>query len=166
MGKRALVADHLSMEIIETAERRLVVGLDGSRMSDAAVVEAASLGRSLETELVLVHAGDGQSPLGSDAVQTIERLRAEHADLAGLPEDTRICVEHGDAVGALNSVARTEDADLIVMATDGRDGFLDAFRGSHSERVLRQAPCPLLAIPESSYIGQAVAEEMSAAPVR
>ena len=72
----------------------------------------------------------------------------------------------GNVIDAILETARTEDADLIVMATDGRDGFLDAFRGSHSERVLRQAPCPLLAIPESSYIGQAVAEEMSAAPVR
>jgi nucleotide-binding universal stress UspA family protein len=37
------------------------------------------------------------------------------------------------------------------MSTDGRSGFLDALRGSHSERVLRHAPCPLLAIPESSH---------------
>ncbi|MFN5184436.1 MAG: universal stress protein [Planctomycetota bacterium] len=38
------------------------------------------------------------------------------------------------------------------MATDGRDGFLDALRGSHSERVLRHAHCPLLIIPVGSRL--------------
>ena len=44
------------------------------------------------------------------------------------------------------------DTNLIVMCTDGRHGFLDALRGSHSERVLRRTPCPLLAIPVEAGI--------------
>ena len=40
-----------------------------------------------------------------------------------------------------------ETADLIAMPTDGRHGFLDALRGSTTEQVLRQARCPLLALP-------------------
>ena len=42
------------------------------------------------------------------------------------------------------------NADLIVMSTDGRNGFLQALRGSHTERVLREVPLPLLAVPEGS----------------
>jgi nucleotide-binding universal stress UspA family protein len=38
------------------------------------------------------------------------------------------------------------------MTTDGRNGFLDALRGSHSERVLQRTPCPLLAIPVEAGI--------------
>ena len=38
-------------------------------------------------------------------------------------------------------------ADLIVMPTAGRAGVFDALRGSTTERVLRRAPCPLLAVP-------------------
>jgi len=38
-------------------------------------------------------------------------------------------------------------ANLIGMATAGHHGLLDALRGSTTERVLRQAPCPVLAIP-------------------
>ena len=34
--------------------------------------------------------------------------------------------------------------DLVVMASRGHDGFLDALRGSTTERVLRQVTCPLL----------------------
>jgi nucleotide-binding universal stress UspA family protein len=39
-----------------------------------------------------------------------------------------------------------------VMATEGRNGFLDALRGSHSEQVLRQCACPLLAIPAGGWV--------------
>lgn len=38
-------------------------------------------------------------------------------------------------------------ADLIIMATEGHRGFLDAFRGSTTERIVRQADCPVLAVP-------------------
>jgi nucleotide-binding universal stress UspA family protein len=58
----------------------------------------------------------------------------------------------GDVVETILDTARTTEADLIVMTTDGRNGFLDAFRGSHSERILRRSPCPLLAIPETGYL--------------
>jgi nucleotide-binding universal stress UspA family protein len=38
-------------------------------------------------------------------------------------------------------------ADLVAMPTAGHLGFLDALRGSTTERVLHHAPCPLLALP-------------------
>jgi len=46
------------------------------------------------------------------------------------------------------------EADLIVMATDGRNGFLDGLRGSHSERILRYGAAPLLTIPIGSRISR------------
>jgi nucleotide-binding universal stress UspA family protein len=51
----------------------------------------------------------------------------------------------GDVIEEI--IAAAEGVDLIVMPTDGRDGVLDVFRGSHTERVLRGAPCPILAVP-------------------
>jgi nucleotide-binding universal stress UspA family protein len=51
----------------------------------------------------------------------------------------------GDAVAAILDAA--QDADLIVMATEGRHGIFDAMRGSVTERVVRGAPCPILAVP-------------------
>ena len=38
-------------------------------------------------------------------------------------------------------------SDLIGMPTMGHHGFLDALRGNTTERLLRQAPCPVLAVP-------------------
>ena len=40
--------------------------------------------------------------------------------------------------------------DLMVLATEGHQEFFDALRGSTSERVLRGARCPVLAVPAES----------------
>jgi nucleotide-binding universal stress UspA family protein len=58
-----------------------------------------------------------------------------------------VAMRRGDAVEAIIDAANDWPADLIGMATAGHRGFLDALRGSTTERVLRQAPCPLLAVP-------------------
>jgi len=52
--------------------------------------------------------------------------------------------------GVVEQILKTSEdraADLIVMATQGHQGFLDALRGSTTERVLREAHCPILAVP-------------------
>jgi nucleotide-binding universal stress UspA family protein len=61
-------------------------------------------------------------------------------------------VRSGDIIDAIVQTATDMATNLIVMSTDGRNGFLDALRGSHSERVLRRAPCPLLAIPAEAAV--------------
>jgi len=53
----------------------------------------------------------------------------------------------GDVADAIIHAAVERSADLIVMATEGHQGILDAFRGSVTEQVLRRAPCPVLAVP-------------------
>ena len=56
-------------------------------------------------------------------------------------------VRTGDVVEQILEAAAETSTDLIVMATSGRSGFLDALRGSTTEQVLRRARCPLLAVP-------------------
>jgi nucleotide-binding universal stress UspA family protein len=57
---------------------------------------------------------------------------------------------HGEVVTEILTVARAHAVDLVVMATQGHDGWLDALRGSTTERVLRRVRCPLLAVPTGS----------------
>ena len=59
---------------------------------------------------------------------------------------TPILIRYGDVVKTIVAAAVEYDADLICMPTAGHHGVLDAMRGSTTERVLRHAPCPLLAI--------------------
>ena len=58
-----------------------------------------------------------------------------------------VALRKGDVVQAILEAAADWPPDLIGMATAGHHGFLDALRGSTTERVVRQAPCPLLAVP-------------------
>ena len=62
-------------------------------------------------------------------------------------------VQAGEPAQIILEVAEQRRADLVVMTTDGSDGFLDALRGSTSERVLRNARCPLLTLPVGSLLG-------------
>jgi nucleotide-binding universal stress UspA family protein len=53
----------------------------------------------------------------------------------------------GDPVDQILAAAHELPADLIVMTSDGPDVLLDVFRGSHADRVVRAAPCPVVVIP-------------------
>jgi nucleotide-binding universal stress UspA family protein len=58
-----------------------------------------------------------------------------------------IDVREGPIVETIISVAEEIGANIIAMPTAGHHGLLDALRGSVTERVLREAPCPVLAVP-------------------
>ena len=53
----------------------------------------------------------------------------------------------GDPADRILQVAGDIAADLIVMTTDGPDGFLDGLRGTTSARVLNKARCPVANLP-------------------
>lgn len=58
----------------------------------------------------------------------------------------QVAFRHGNVVQSILDVATEYNVDFICMPTAGHHGVLDALRGSTTERVLRHAPCPLLAI--------------------
>jgi len=52
----------------------------------------------------------------------------------------------GPPAEVIAEVAATLPADLIVMVTHGRRGLARLVEGSIAEKVLRNAPCPVLAV--------------------
>ncbi len=66
------------------------------------------------------------------------------------PQDPDIRVEHrvaeGDAPDEILRLAQSLPCDLIVMGTHGRTGLSRLLAGSVAEEVLRNAPCPVLAV--------------------
>ena len=74
-----------------------------------------------------------------------------------LPKDTdwawNRVAKAGEPTGTILRTAKELPADLIVMTTDGPDGFLDGLRGTTSERVLRKARCPVANLPAGSMLG-------------
>jgi nucleotide-binding universal stress UspA family protein len=74
-----------------------------------------------------------------------------------LPKDTgwtwnRVATV-GEPADIILQTATKLHADLIIMTTDGPDGFLDALRGTTSERVVRKARCPVANLPVGSMLG-------------
>ncbi|MFM7862941.1 MAG: universal stress protein [Planctomycetaceae bacterium] len=54
----------------------------------------------------------------------------------------------GSVVSTILQRAQQLQADLIAMTTAGRNGLLDALRGSTTEQVLEHSGCPVLAVHE------------------
>lgn len=74
-----------------------------------------------------------------------------------LPTDTdwtwNSLAKSGEPVDTILQTATELRSDLIVMTTDFPDGFLDGLRGTTSERVLRNACCPVANLPVGSMLG-------------
>ena len=74
-----------------------------------------------------------------------------------IPEDTNWTwnrvAKDGEPADTILQTATELGADLIIMTTDGPDGFLDGLRGTTSERVLRKARCPVANLPVGSMLG-------------
>ena len=50
-------------------------------------------------------------------------------------------------VATILQAADEEQADLLAMPTASQHVFLDAVRGSTTERIIRDAPWPVLSVP-------------------
>jgi len=134
---------------------------------NAGFVSAQDGSVSLENILIPVAATPGPQPAVEAAARLASRLNCPRGtftllhvgetDAVQCPElpgwEWKKVTRTGDVIQAIVDTATKTAADLIVMATDGRNGFLDALRGSHSERVLRHATAPLLTVPVGSVAG-------------
>jgi hypothetical protein len=127
---------------------RPIVSMESSRVHLTRVL--LPVAASPRSERACIVATRAAAALGEDPVR-ITRLHVGDDPFPDVPlprgeawhwEEER---RSGDVVEEIVAAAR--DADLLVMPTDGRDGFLDVFRGSHTERVVRAVDCPLLAVP-------------------
>lgn len=133
---------------------RVVVGIDGSPGSEAALHHAVQQARAWRSALVVVRAvstgawrrapwprsgvrDDLLSGARAELARVMHRLRTEHPDI-------RVdgAVEEASAPGAL--VERMTSADLVVVGSRGVGGFRGLLLGSTCQQVLHRAHCPVL----------------------
>lgn len=128
-----------------------------SRKSGERTRKALAHARALcKGELVLLHVteplpnlvgGEARMELKNDARAmglTLLCPFLDELERAGIKFQTR--VEEGNIAETIVRIAHEEEADLIVMFTDGRDNLEDMLFGSITERVLRETDTPLLAV--------------------
>lgn len=131
---------------------RIVMPTDLSEVSRLAFPIVALLARAFESEVIAVHAVprpmltalSGNAYALAAAVPGSAALREFVADFDGLPVTPR--VEQGPAWDRIVATAKDVNADMIVMATRGADSLGDRILGSQTERVIRHAGCPVLAV--------------------
>src|ERR1700675_1167711 len=70
-----------------------------------------------------------------------------------------LVVQQGIAPDSILSFAQAEKTDVIVMGTHGRRGFDRLMLGSVTDRVMRRAPCPVLAICKPPHDSVAAGKE-------
>jgi len=114
--------------------RRALVPVDFSPPADRTVDIIQRFGQLLTGANIavdLLHVGEAAPPV---------HAVSSHA----LPP---VILRSGHVVQSIVDAAIEFDADVIAMPTAGHHGVLDALRGSTTERVIRHAPCPVLALP-------------------
>jgi nucleotide-binding universal stress UspA family protein len=129
--------------------KRILVPLDGSRLSETIVPLAEALARDHEADLLLVRALPSRGSADAE-VQAQEEaevyLRTVAAALAARGRSAEWKVWYDEPARAIADAARYNGADLIVMSTHGRGGLTRLLLGSVAEALVRQSPAPVLLV--------------------
>jgi nucleotide-binding universal stress UspA family protein len=135
---------------------KILVPLDFSPASMEALDYAVSLAKQFHAAIHLVHiyppdeasSAPGAAHLLLQSAEAIERLNEE---LTGIhrkhvptfcPDNCHI--RSGRPYEQIVRLARELEADLIALSTRGHSGLKHLLLGSTAERVVRNAPCPVL----------------------
>ena len=144
--------------------RRILVPVDGSAVSTMGLRHAVALARSQKARLRILNVLDdtllvpalggyseadvkavlsGMSTAGRNATGDAAALAAK----SGVKAETAVVKSRGRPVSdVIVAGSRKWRADLIVMGTHGRRGFNRLLMGSDAERVLAEAPVPVLLV--------------------
>jgi len=123
---------------------RLLVPLDGSPASEAALPVAAAIARRTGASVLLVHIREEIDAAVKLAESYPSTLR-DDPRLADVPE-LRADALDGPVQETLLAHADTVHADLIVMTSRGRGGITRALFGSVTDAIVRRAEVPVLVV--------------------
>jgi nucleotide-binding universal stress UspA family protein len=141
--------------------RTILAPTDFSPHSESAVRYACGLAERFGASVHLLHVLTEVIPVGPDPMvapvlppeyyqESEKESREALANLLdpawGRPRSVETYVRWGSPVDVIVDQASSSAADLIVIATHGRTGLSHALLGSVAERIVREAPCPVLTI--------------------
>lgn len=144
--------------------KRILVPIDFSPPSDAALEYARSVAARYGASLHLLHVAEDPYRAFYSAevfVPEVEGLREEilsdtekrlkdrlrPADVTDFGATATSVI--GTPAGSIVEYAGGQGIELIVMGTHGRGGMSHLLMGSVAERVVRTAPCPVLTVREA-----------------
>ncbi len=137
--------------------KRILFATDFSRWARRAEDYACALACSWRASLTVLCVAEFPPGLNPNypvnqeyLADLMKRASSQLADLKGRAEPRGIAITTRMAAGIPSeeviAAARAEDSDLIVVGTRGKTGLAHILLGSTAERVIRGAPCPVLAV--------------------
>lgn len=136
------------------AQRRIVVGVDGSDHSRQALRWAAQLASNFGARLEAVMAWEYPPAVGWSVVpdnwdpgqDTLKFLQRTAREVFGdqMPAGLELQAREGGAARAL--LEASAGASLLVVGSRGHGGFAGLLLGSVSANVAEHSPCPVLII--------------------
>jgi nucleotide-binding universal stress UspA family protein len=127
----------------------IVVGYVPKPEGKAALRRAAEEAKLRGSRLVVVNSHRGGREFDrEDAIESEAQLQEVKSELAshGVEHDVRQLVRGMDPAEDLVNVAGEVDAELIVIGLRRRSPVGKLILGSNAQRVLLDAPCPVLAV--------------------
>ena len=127
----------------------IVVGYVPRAEGRAALRRAAEEARLRSTRLIVVNSNKGGAALGDTEAAEHERELADvraQLDAEGIDNEVRQLVRGLDPAGDLIAVATETGADFIVIGLRRRTPVGKLILGSNAQRILLEAPCPVLAV--------------------
>lgn len=138
--------------------KRIVVPIDFSEQSEAALKVAANLAKKSNAELFVLHMLELSPAIMSNTeyipqVHIVHLLKVTEDRLSKFLKKPYLkgititpIIKHYKVFSEVNEVAEKHNVDLIVMGSNGTDGLEEIFIGSNTERVVRSSEVPVLVV--------------------
>lgn len=104
-------------------------------------------------DVVPLYGAEGDMPGISDVREKLQEYARRQVELeiseffSGIKVEPVLLQHTRPVYQLITDYAREKQAHLIVIASHGRSGLEHFLVGSVAERVLRQAPCPVMVVP-------------------
>ena len=165
---RAGVAANTSMKevICMFGPKRILVPTDFTDDSDRALREAIDLAAASRGKVYLLHVDEkiplvvGEAVLDADVVAATERSderlsRQQMAEevrrvASGSGVEIEIDERHGVSFEEIALYIRDKLIDLVVIGPHARKGLLKGLQVSVTERLMKEAACPMLILPSAA----------------
>lgn len=126
--------------------RGIVVGVDGSPESLAALRFACARARLTDEEVTVLHGHQAWWPQSSTRDVLVARLSDWVRPLREEYGDVRIAEVVAEGAASELLLDRSRSASLLVLGNRGRDAFVDLLLGSTSQDALHRAHCPVAVV--------------------
>lgn len=145
--------------------KKILVPVDFSHVSTTATQFAIELAEKFDAEITLLNSvhfdyySDYQFTSFSSAKSLMEEVReamVEKMKEFSAKFDTRLKIntkiDEVYLVTAIKEMTKNEGYDLVVIGTKGCSGLEEVLIGSNTEKIVRNAACPVISIPDKSSI--------------